>query len=217
MKKREDMINDIHRRIDEYETEKKLKRAKNTKIITSVTPVCAVAVVGLGLWKSGVLTPAHYQTISSDVNSSISAMTSTFEDTTNNSTTEKVKSTVETSTLNSQKTMTTESLTDSADDGSSNHIATVDKDESNNNSSFEMNEASDRLGDVTIDGVYYLQIFHNGEIYTIDKYLGNESDFEGYYKNCGISAEFYTTKESQDVIIVKLGNGGQVYLGKSNF
>ena len=52
--------------------ERKMKRAKMTKVAASVTPVCAAAVVGVGLWKGGALTPHNEQLISSTVESTAS-------------------------------------------------------------------------------------------------------------------------------------------------
>ena len=72
MKKREEMLRDLHRRMDEYEANQRAKRAKITKVAASVTPVCAAAVVGVGLWKGGVLTPHNDQLISSTVESATS-------------------------------------------------------------------------------------------------------------------------------------------------
>ena len=72
MKKREEMLRDLHRRMDEYESERRLKRAKVTKVAASITPVCAAAVVGVGLWKGGALTPHNDQLISSTVESTAS-------------------------------------------------------------------------------------------------------------------------------------------------
>lgn len=72
MKNYEEMSKDVLHRIDEYETEKKMKREKMTKVAASVTPICAAAVVGVGLWKGGVLTPAHDHLISSNVDSAVS-------------------------------------------------------------------------------------------------------------------------------------------------
>ena len=72
MKKREEMLRDLHRRMDEYESERRMKRAKMTKVAASVTPVCAAAVVGVGLWKGGALTPHNDQLISSTVESTAS-------------------------------------------------------------------------------------------------------------------------------------------------
>lgn len=72
MKKHEEMIMDLHRRMDKYESERRMKRAKMTKVAASVTPVCAAAVVGVGLWKGGALTANHDQLISSTVESTTS-------------------------------------------------------------------------------------------------------------------------------------------------
>ena len=72
MKKHEEMIMDLHRRMDEYESERRMKRAKMTKVAASVTPVCAAAVVGVGLWKGGVLTSNNDQLINSTVESTAS-------------------------------------------------------------------------------------------------------------------------------------------------
>ena len=72
MKKREEMLRDLHRRMDEYESERRMKRAKVTKVAASVTPVCAAAVVGVGLWKGGALTPHNDQLITSTVESTAS-------------------------------------------------------------------------------------------------------------------------------------------------
>lgn len=72
MKNYEDMAKDVLHRIDEYENERKMKRAKITKVAASVTPVCAAAVVGVGLWKGGALTPHNDQLIASTVESTAS-------------------------------------------------------------------------------------------------------------------------------------------------
>ena len=72
MKKHEEMLRDLHRRMDEYESERRMKRAKMTKVAASVTPVCAAAVVGVGLWKGGVLTSNNDQLINSTVESTAS-------------------------------------------------------------------------------------------------------------------------------------------------
>lgn len=58
--------------MDEYESERRMKRAKMAKVAASVTPVCAAAVVGVGLWKGGALTPHNDQLIASTVESTAS-------------------------------------------------------------------------------------------------------------------------------------------------
>lgn len=72
MKQHEEMLRDLHRRMDEYEADQRAKRAKITKVAASVTPVCAAAVVGVGLWKGGALTPHNDQLIASTVESTAS-------------------------------------------------------------------------------------------------------------------------------------------------
>jgi hypothetical protein len=72
MRDREEMLKDLHRRMDEYESDRRMKRAKMTKVAASVTPVCAAAVVGVGLWKGGALAPHNDQLISSTVESTAS-------------------------------------------------------------------------------------------------------------------------------------------------
>jgi hypothetical protein len=75
----------------------------------------------------------------------------------------------------------------------------------------------DMLGLVMIDSKEYIQDFTDyviEETYTADKLLGDAHDFEGTYKTADdtISAELYTVKESKNVLLVKLGNGGTVVL-----
>ena len=72
MKTYEEMARDVLHRMDEYEADQRAKRAKITKVAASVTPVCAAAVVGVGLWKGGALTPHNDQLISSTVESTAS-------------------------------------------------------------------------------------------------------------------------------------------------
>lgn len=56
MKNYEEMANDVLNRINEFDEAKKKRRIKITGVATSVTSVCAIALIGVGLWKSGVLT-----------------------------------------------------------------------------------------------------------------------------------------------------------------
>ena len=72
MKNREEMIRDVHRRIDAYASEKKIKRARMIKVAVSVTSVCAAAIVSIGLWKGGVFTPASHPLIGDHTGSDFS-------------------------------------------------------------------------------------------------------------------------------------------------
>lgn len=77
--------------------------------------------------------------------------------------------------------------------------------------------ADDMCGVVIVDGKVYIQDFTDyaiDETFTTDKFIGDAHDFEGTYKKTGdnISAEIYSVKESKNVLLVKLGNGGTVVL-----
>ncbi len=93
MKNYEDMARDVLHRINEYEAEKEMKRAKMTKVAASVTPVCAAAVVGVGLWKCGVLTQHNDQLISSTIEATSSDVPSADNDAANDKYSENNKNT----------------------------------------------------------------------------------------------------------------------------
>ena len=78
------------------------------------------------------------------------------------------------------------------------------------------NDTVDVLGTVVVDGIQYMQMFVDAELFTLDKYLGDAREFDGTYKTHinDITAELYTVKESDNVLVVKLGNGGTVVLGR---
>ena len=58
MKKHEEMIQSVHKRMDEYEAEKQQKRVRTRRSAAVLTPVFAAAVLGVGLWKGGAFIPA---------------------------------------------------------------------------------------------------------------------------------------------------------------
>jgi len=73
----------------------------------------------------------------------------------------------------------------------------------------------DAIGNVTIDGEFYMQSFTDTNEYTPDVYLGNGGDFPGFYEG-DTSIKFYTAKENVDIIIVKFIDGGQLNLVKTD-
>ena len=78
------------------------------------------------------------------------------------------------------------------------------------------NDTADVLGAVIVDKIQYMQYSIDDTLFTADKYLGDAREFDGTYKTYinEITAELYTVKESDNVLIVKLGNGGTVVLGR---
>ena len=73
MKTREEMIRDIHRRIREYEAERRKKRARAAVITASLTPVCGAAVLGTVLLKGGIISPSAPPVLTPDGGSQVSA------------------------------------------------------------------------------------------------------------------------------------------------
>lgn len=81
--------------------------------------------------------------------------------------------------------------------------------------SSESNFNTDLLGAVVYNNNSYVQQTNlDTDLFTADKYLGDASDFEGTYQIMAddIEAKLYTVKESEDILLVKLGNGGEVVL-----
>lgn len=81
------------------------------------------------------------------------------------------------------------------------------------------NDTNDIIGSVKVDGVQYLQCSTDDTLFTADKYLGDAKDFEGSYKQfsgnfTNMTTKLYTVKESPNVMMIKLGNGGTVILGR---
>lgn len=295
MKNYEEMANDVLHRIDEYETDKKRKRAKITKVAASVTPVCAAAVVGVGLWKGGILTPTHDQFVGGITESAVSdtdiisvddsvlkkevksnereqgVVTTapiskpTVSDTKKNNAPDNNEVTSNTMSeseplinadgnedsstsfadVNNNVEVVEPITNDTFNETGNNDITSVftadsPKEGSSDNSSIvtapvliedststpvvtapsDISDTSngnwfcDRLGDVYINGVYYLQILADNNVYTIDTYLGNGGEFEGFYKG-DTSVEFYTAKENSDIVLVRFYDGTTVTLKKT--
>ncbi|MBP5411404.1 MAG: serpin family protein [Lachnospiraceae bacterium] len=55
MKSADDVINDQFERKEQYDADKKRKRAARMKVIIPVCAVCCAVLLGVGVWKSGVL------------------------------------------------------------------------------------------------------------------------------------------------------------------
>lgn len=75
----------------------------------------------------------------------------------------------------------------------------------------------DVVGAIFIDGVEYRQCLEDASNYTLDECLGDARTFEGSYKEFLNDAPsyLYTTKEDQNILIVKLTcNDGSVVLKK---
>ena len=264
MKSYEDMARDVLSRINEYESERKRKRVKNTKIIASVTPVCAAAVIGILVLKSGISIPTYEpgnnivsevsvtgQTASVDSTSTEKAMgTSTSEvvasvsktTKSNHTETNTVKTTENSETNESSEINTTETESNDQPVNTdkpaeteitftevqttvtvhenttviSQNTTEIDFGGSHNNDGGNSDNGGggDRLGTVTINGIFYMQTTTDTTIYTPDIYLGNGGDFKGYYQG-DTSIRFYTAKENDEIVIVVFYDGSQLNLEKA--
>lgn len=232
MKNYEDMARDVLHRIDEYEIKRKSKQIRLKRKAAFAAPACAAAVAGIFMWKGGADLNKRGQIIGTVADTSVSAIVSadngnSSSDISNTSVTagkaEKNNGQTTETTVRSDNKVTTASsdkqssdtTVTSAKDGDEPKTAETQTASSEQSLSLSNSASGDRDGDAVINGEYYLQTFPD-VTYTADRYIGSGSDFDGFYKNCGTSAEFYTVKESADIVLVKLGNGGQVYLKKTN-
>ena len=74
------------------------------------------------------------------------------------------------------------------------------------------------LGVVYINGIEYVQSFADfviDEAFTADKLIGDARDYDGTYRDSDMTALLYSVKESKNALILKLGNGGTILLGRS--
>ena len=56
MKSSDEMIQDLYERREQYQKDKKTKQAKWMKVMLPVACACIVALIGAGVWKSGLIT-----------------------------------------------------------------------------------------------------------------------------------------------------------------
>ena len=119
-----------------------------------------------------------------------------------------------------------EDVLSSAADSTPNHESNNDTESSQNISTANDDEdtapergfgyVDDTLGMIYKDGVMYMQFSVYDEGFALDENIGAASDFDGTYKYLeDVTGEVYTVKESRDVLIVKLSNGGTVALAKA--
>lgn len=88
--------------------------------------------------------------------------------------------------------------------------------DSQNFNSSATNVIIDYIGMVIVDGIQYVQYSVDETLFTQDKYLGDARDFDGTYKSHinELTVELYTVKESDNVLLAKLSNGGTVVMGR---
>lgn len=229
MKNYEEMARDVFRRIDEYETEKKAKRAKITKAAAYVTPICAAAVVGIGLWQGGALTSDRGQLIGSNADPTVfdsDILMSADNDTSkNNSKTNENHNSaaVDTSQITSYEPQTMTEPTPEQTEAPVQQTDTVTQ-----------TEPAEQIVTPTEGGnivhswcIFGSRLEWNGtsyhdndtaniSVYTKDRYIGKVSDFNGEYSdafNYRISPDdsVYTVKETDSVLLVVKADSNSPY------
>lgn len=185
MKSYDETINTVFDRIGEYKTAQKRKKKI---IVRTVLPACCVALaaaIGIGVWQSDIF----------KTKSSVSLEDSTV--------------------IGEKDYIEPDELDDDITDENRESSADMVLDSATKSTS-NSNSVADILGSVVIDGITYFQYSADENSFTIDTYLGDARDFEGTYNSAlnDIPAELYTVKESKNVLIVKLGNGGTIVLGR---
>lgn len=197
MKSYDETINTVLDRISEYKTAQKRKK----KIITrTVLPICSVtlaAAIGIGVWQSGIFKSKSSVTLK-------------------DSTVIGEKDYIEPDELDND--IKTDASTTDQNKGQDDIYdrATYSTSSSASVNGTVGNDIADIIGAVIVDEFLYQQFSVDEELFTADKYLGDARDFDGTYKSHinESPVALYTTKESDNVLIAKLSNGGTVVLGK---
>ncbi len=187
MKNCDEMVNSLLERRDRYAAEQRKKRKRATGTITYLCCVCLVVLMGIGVWQGNWFNATPSLTLDDAIIIGEKDYISPDE--------------LEGNSNNSKDSRT------STSDTSSSPIKENDS-----------NDVCDTIGMVVIDGISYIQYSIDENLFADDTCLGDASNFDGTYKNYtdkyDISATLYTTKESRDVVLVKLGNGATIVLGR---
>lgn len=197
MKSYDETINTVFDRISEYKTAQKRKK----KIITrTVVPACSVvlaAAIGICVWQSDIFKSKP----------SVSLEDSTVIGEKDYIEPDELDDDIKTDTSATEQNKGLDDISDRATYSTSSNAdvnGTVG------------NDIADIIGAVIVDEVLYQQFSVDEELFTADKYLGDARDFDGTYKSHinEMPVELYTTKESENVLIAKLSNGGTVVMGR---
>lgn len=188
MKNYEQVTNDLLERRNKYVARQRKKKKKMIGIAGSLCCVCLVALMSVGVWRGGWF-------------KSISPVT------------------LDDSTIIGEKDyISPDELNDNANKNQNNQTPSNGVSDIGSSPIVD-NDLSDMIGVIKMNGITYIQYHTDENLFTADACLGDANHYEGSYKNFpGIdnpSAILYTTKESQNVILVKLGNGATVVLGRA--
>lgn len=186
MKNCDEMVSSLLERREQYAVEQKKKRKVLIRAVTSVSCVCIAALLSFGVWRSGIFNTTAPESSNSggiyaggNGNDIGDTFCGHYEVIDNNGGT-------------------------SQDGTGSPEASSAPTADTNNN----LNDLCDINGIVVVDGVTYVRFEADAESYTLDTCLGSVGDYKGTCQTCfnDITGKLYTTKEDQDVLVVKLTN-----------
>lgn len=219
MKNSDEMVNSLFERRKQYAAEQKRKRMVLNRAVTSLCSVCLVALIGVGVLQGNWIYTAPPISIDDptvdggkDHTSPGGSTDPSDEDQVqghSGNQTDATGNKVQDNSEN-QTDAATHPNEDPVQDNSGNQTDATHT----NPPSVEDNDIADMIGIVVIDDITYVQFSINEKLFTANDCLGDAGDYSSYYDNLDISATLYTTKESQNVVLVKLGNGATIVLGR---
>lgn len=191
------MVNSLLLRKEQYDADQKRKKALFARAAASVCCVCLVSLVGVGIGLSGALnlnSPGESAGPEQDGGD----LREDFDG------------------VYAGNYWVSDDTADSHSEESEQDAPTQAESQGDTTAPYNPNTMTgDIIGVVILDGVQYTQ-FDAGlkaEAFTLDTYLGPVSDYEGTYQHIsGVTGKLYTVVEDENILVVKLSNGGTVAL-----
>ena len=203
MKSYDETVNRVFERIDQYKIKQKRKKKIVMRAVVPIGSLCIAAIIGIAFWQSDIFgtTPQ----------------------------TELKDSTVigEKDYIEPDEPDETDSNSQAVSQGTTSNNGdnnTLNAGDTNDNQSESVqisngmvgNGVIDIVGTVVVDKIQYVQFSVDETLFTPDKYLGDARDFIGTYQSHinETPVDLYTVKESDNVLMAKLSNGGTVIMGR---
>lgn len=201
MKNYDETINTVFERIDEYKLKQKRKRKIITRVAVPAFSVCLAIAIGVFAWKGDMFKTKPPVTLD---DSTVIGEKDYIEP-------DEVDGDLQ---GNGQEAPPSNSGNNTSSVGGNDNTPS---DSVHRPNGMVGNDMIDIVGMVIVDKIQYTQFSVDETLFTPDKYLGDARDFDGTYKSHinEIQVALYTTKESNNVLMAKLSNGGTVILGRN--
>lgn len=244
MKTYDEMKENVFRRIEDTEAEKKRKRKIYTRTAAAVAPLCAAGAAVLTLWGGGAFgkgtdaievpslgTVAEAESRTAAVSESITTVrthtTLLKTDSTAKTVTEKAEGTSDSEVQPDTEEQSAEEEKTTAESTTAPRATTGERNTeapelSNNNAVYAPASFGDFLAWVNINGESYVQVPEyngNADIFAIGSYVGAAGDFDSYYtEGLGEDSDLYTVAGHDDLLIMeyRAPASGRLILQKKN-